>query len=131
MTDMQISETLRRLFDVVAREAAQNPAFARQLAQAITSNLAAPSATRPPAARRTFDPSPYHAVNILRQHGEAALRGKLEEVRGVEDLRCVAKASGLVLSAGSDKPRASRAELIAGIVEAAKHYDAQRRAATA
>jgi hypothetical protein len=49
----------------------------------------------------------------------------------VEDLRSVARASGLVLSGGADKARASRAELIAGIVEAAKHYDAQRSTAAA
>jgi hypothetical protein len=130
MTDTRIPETLRSMFDVVVREAEHNPAFARKLAQAIGSDFVALSAARPPAARRTFDPLPYHAVNILRQHGEAALRGKLEEVRGVEDLRSVARASGLVLSGGADKARASRAELIAGIVEAAKHYDAQRSAAT-
>ena len=84
-----------------------------------------------PAPRRAFDASQFHAVNILRLHGEAALRGKLEQVKAVEDLRSVATASGLVLSGSAGKARPSRAELIAAIVEAAKHYDAQRSAATA
>jgi hypothetical protein len=83
------------------------------------------------AARKTFDASQYHAINILRTHGEAALRGKLEQVKAVEDLKSVADASGLVLSGGAGKAKArlTRAELIAGIIEAAKHYDAQRSAA--
>jgi hypothetical protein len=131
MTVARIPEALRRIFDVVVREAERNPGLAQKLAQAIGTDLAAAPAIGTPPRRRLFDPSQYHAVNILRQHGEAALRGKLEEVRGVEELRSVAKASGLVLSSGADKARASRAELIAGIVEAAKHYDAQRSAATA
>ena len=75
--------------------------------------------------------SQFHAINILRLHGEAALRGKLEQVKAVEDLKSVARASGLVLSGSACKPRPSRAELILAIVEAAKHYDAQRSAATA
>jgi hypothetical protein len=81
--------------------------------------------------RKPFDASQLHAVNILRLHGEAALRGKLEQVKAIEDLRSVAAASGLVLWASAGKARASRVELIAAIVEAAKHYDAQRSAATA
>src|SRR6516225_1531692 len=54
-----------------------------------------------------------HAIscrNILRLHGESALRGKLEQVRTVEDLRAVALASGLVLAgkAGGARPSPHR-----------------------
>jgi hypothetical protein len=132
MNDARIPETLRRIIDAVIREAAENPAFAQRLAQAIGDDLAsAAKAARKPAPRKPFDASQFHAVNILRQHGEAALRGKLEEVRAVEDLKSVARSSGLVLSGNAGRPRPSRTELILGIVEAAKHYDAQRSAATA
>jgi hypothetical protein len=131
MSDNPPHETLRRLFDVVLREAEQNPQLAQKLAQAIGQDLLA--SPRPPskAGRRTFDASQLHAVNILRTHGEAALRGKLEQVTAVEDLRSVARASGLVLSGSAGRTRPSRSELILGIIEAAKHYDAQRSAATA
>ena len=83
-----------------------------------------------PASRRAFDPSQFHAINILRMHGEAALRGKLEQVKAVDDLKAVARASGLVLSGSACRPRPSRTELILGIVEAFKHYDALRSSAT-
>jgi hypothetical protein len=120
---------LRRLFDVVVREAERNPALAQELARAVGQQ---PQQARPPpASGRAFDASQLHAVNILRLHGEGALRGRLEQVKAVEDLRGVAKASGLLLSGLACRPRAKRAELIDGIIDAAKHYDAQRRAATA
>jgi hypothetical protein len=131
MSEAPVHETLRRLFDVVLREAEQNPALARKLVQAIGEDFA--SHRQPPkrSSRKAFDAAQLHAVNVLRLHGESALRGKLEQIKAVEDLKTVAKASGLVLSASSGKARPSRGELIAGIVEAAKHYDAQRSAATA
>jgi hypothetical protein len=66
-----------------------------------------------------------------RRVGESALRGKLEQVRTVDDLRAVALASGLVLAGKAGGARPSRSDLIVSIVEAAKHYDAQRNAATA
>jgi hypothetical protein len=131
MTAPEVGETLRRIFEAVVREAEHNPALAQELAQAIGGTVAAHAKTRKPAARRPMDVSQFHAVNILRLHGEAALRGKLEGVRAVEDLKSVARASGLVLAGGAGKARPSRVDLIAGIVEAAKHYDAQRNAATA
>lgn len=124
-----IHETLRRVFDVIAREAAQNPALAQQLVDIIGERPGASPAPERRQRRAAFDASHLHAVNILRLHGEPALRGRLEQVRSVEDLRCVARASGLVLPTGTDRARATRAELIAGIIEAAKHYDAQRGAA--
>jgi hypothetical protein len=131
MSDNQMHETLRRLFDAVVREVERNPTLAHKLADAIGEELGASKRRSRPAPRRAFDPSPFHAINILRQHGEAALRGKLEQIKAVEDLKSVAKASGLLLSGSAGRPRPSRTELILGIVEAAKHYDAQRRAATA
>lgn len=129
MSEKQIHETLRRLFDAVLREVEQNPALGRKLAEAIDQEFYAHP--RPPkaASSRVFDSSQFHAINILRLHGEAALRGKLEQVKAVEDLKSVARASGLVLSGSAGRPRPSRTELILGIVEAAKHYDAQRSAA--
>jgi len=123
----ETTEALRRLFDVIIKEAEQNPALARKLADA----LGQPPGEHPPKPRprKAFDAVQLHAVNVLRLHGEAALRGKLEEVRTVADLKSVAKASGLVLSGSAGSGRASRTVMIAAIIEAAKHYDAQRSAA--
>jgi hypothetical protein len=124
-----IHETLRRVFDVIAKEAAHNPTLAQQLVDIIGDRLGPPAASERRHRRAAFDATQLHSVNILRLHGEGALRGRLEQVKSVEDLRCVARASGLVLPADTDRARATRAELIAGIIEAAKHYDAQRAAA--
>lgn len=123
-------ETLRRVFDVIVREAQKNPMLAQELMDAITDGSPSASEMPKPAARKLFDASEFHAINILRVHGESALRGKLEQVKAVEDLRSVARASGLVLSGRAHKARASRADLISGIIAAAKHYDAQRSAAS-
>jgi hypothetical protein len=124
-----IHDTLRRVFDVIAREAAQNPELAQKLLEAIGGRaVSQPGPARRPR-RASLDAAQLHAVNVLRLHGEPALRGRLEQVKTVQDLRGVARASGLVLPAGADKSRTTRAELIAGIIEAAKHYDAQRTAA--
>jgi hypothetical protein len=131
MTKARIPATLRRIFAVIVREAEANPALAQELAKALGEDLAAEPGSPRSLPRKPFDASQLHAVNILRLHGESALRGRLEQVRAVEDLRSVAKASGLVLGGGAGKARPSRAELIAAIVEAAKHYDAQRSAAIA
>jgi hypothetical protein len=128
MSDTEVHDILRRLFDVIVREAERNPALARELVAVIAADRDAVSPRR--SRRKVFDASQLHAVNILRLHGESALRGKLEQVRAVEDLRAVALASGLVLAGRAGRARPSRGELILGIVEAAKHYDAQRGAAT-
>ena len=125
MSKPPLPATLRRIFEVVVQEAEHNPELAEKLARAIGASSTAPR----PAPRKPFDASQLHAVNILRLHGEAALLGRLEQVKAMEDLRSVAAASGLVLSERVAKARASRAALIAAIVEAAKHYDAQRSAA--
>ena len=131
MSKIPAHATLRRIFDVVVREAEHNPELAQKLAHAIAEDLAAAPASPKPAPRKPFDASRFHAINILRLHGESALRGKLEQVKTVEDLKSVATASGLVLWGSAGKARPSRAELVDAIVEAARHYDAQRSAATA
>jgi len=129
MTDTPLHEVLRRIFAVIIEEAEHNPRLAQRLVEAAGQDLDVCIARRPRSARKTFDASEVHAINILRQHGEAALRGRLDQVRAVEDLKSIATASGLVLSASVLKARPSRGELIAAIVAAAKHYDAQRSAA--
>jgi hypothetical protein len=125
-----IYETLRRLFDVVVSEAERNPRLASELSKVVAGpiDVVARSSKR---GRKVFDATQFHAVNILRLHGESALRGKLEQVKTVEDLRAVALASGLVLAGKAGGARPCRADMILGILEAAKHYDAQRSAATA
>jgi hypothetical protein len=128
MSENRIHETLRRLFDAVVEEAKQNPALARKHAHAIGQNFGARPRSPKPAPRRAFDASQFHAVNILRLHGECALRGKLEQVKAVEDPSPL-PGPRLVLSGIAGKARQSRAELITEIVEAAKHYDAERNAA--
>jgi hypothetical protein len=131
MSDAPIHEMLRRLFDVVVREAERNPILAQKLAEAVGNCVDAQPRSPKRASQQSFDAMQFHAVNILRMHGEAVLRGRLEQVRAVNDLKAVARASGLVLTGNASGARPSRTELILGIVEAAKHYDAQRSAATA
>ena len=119
-------EILRQLLEVIVREAEDNPALAQKLVRALTE----PAAVSKPLARNQFDASQFHAINILRLHGEDALRGKLEQVRAVEDLKSIARASGLMLSGDACKPRPLRADLISAIIAAAKHYAAQRSTAS-
>jgi hypothetical protein len=126
-----IHETLRRLFDAVLREAEQNPALAEKLAQAIGENFGSLPRSPKRTGSGTFDAAQVHAVNILRLHGESALRGRLEQIKAMADLKAVARTSGLVLPASRSKSRQSRTDLITEIIESAKHYDAQRSAATA
>jgi hypothetical protein len=121
-------EALRRLFAVIVHEAEHNPALAQRLAQALAEPLQLATAPKR-TARKQFNASQFHAVNILRSHGEDALRGKLEQVKAVEDLKSIAKASGLVLSGTACNARPLRADVINAIIAAAKHYDAQRRTA--
>jgi hypothetical protein len=84
---------------------------------------------QPPGPRKASGAPDFHAIIVLRSHGEPALRGMLEQARVSERLRSIASASGLVLTGGAARPKASRAELIDGIISAAKHYDAQRSTA--
>jgi hypothetical protein len=112
-------------------EAKKNEPLARKLVEALGDGVAVERGKPTAAPRKTADPADFHAINVLRSHGESALRGKLEQVRAVERLRAIANVSGLVLSASASKPKASRADLIDGIIAAAKHYDAQRNTAAA
>jgi hypothetical protein len=132
MSQLPAHEILSRLFGIIIRAAEKDPAFAQELMQALSSGSAENSSKEGQTSglRRLFDPSGLHAINILRAHGEDALRGKLEQVRATADLRSVAMFSGLVLSGRASNSRATREDLIDGIVAAAKHYVAQRGVAT-
>jgi hypothetical protein len=129
MSEPAAHEVLRRLFDVIVEEAKRNDVLARQLVAALGGAAEVKPDRRAAAPRKAYDPAGFHAVNVLRSHGEAALRGRLEQIRASDQLRSIANASGLVLSGGASKPKASRSALIEGILSAAKHYDAQRSAA--
>ncbi len=91
MSDARLQATLRRLFDVIASEAARNPGLAYQLAQAI--GQLGPAEPQRSRRRRAVAAADFHAVNVLRLHGEGALRGKLEQVKAVEDLKSLATAA--------------------------------------
>ena len=128
MSQLPAHEILGAIFGVIVRAAEKDPAFAQELMQALSGGIAENSSTggQKSRLRRLFDPSGFHAINILRAHGEDVLRGKLEQVRATADLRSVAVYSGLVLSGHASSSRATRDDLIDGIVAAAKHYVAQR-----
>jgi hypothetical protein len=129
MTKPPALEILDRVFRTIIRTAEKDPVFAQELARALCGrpgeNL---SDRQKPALQRLFDPADFHAINILRVHGEDALRGKLEQIRATADLRSVVAFSGLVLSGRATSSRATREDLINGIIAAAKHYIAQRDA---
>ena len=127
MTEIPAHEILRRVFNVIVRAAERDPVFAQEVIETLSNGIAEnSSAKRKSSLRRLFEPSGLHAINILRAHGEHALRGKLEQIRATAGLRSVARFSGLILSGRACSPRASREDLINGIVAAAKHYAAQR-----
>lgn len=130
MTGVPARDVLDRLFRAIVREAENNDAFARSLIDALQANLAARAGKKAPP-RKAFDASQLHAINVLRAHGENVLRGKLEQVKAAEDLRAVARFSGLLLTGPAARPKAKRGDLIEGIIAAAKHYDAQRSTASA
>ena len=132
MNKLPAHEILGAIFGVIIRTAEKDPAFAQELMQVLSTAFAENPSTdgQKSRLRRLFDPSGFHAINILRAHGEDALRGKLEQVRAAVDLRSVAMFSGLVLCGRASNSRATREVLIDGIVAAAKHYVAQRDVAT-
>ena len=131
MNEVPAHIILNRLFAAILSEAERNEAFAKRLIAALPESVVVKFEEPKPRPRRAFDPTCLHAVNILRLHGEPVLRGKLEQIRPIEDLKAVARASGLVLAGDAVKPKASREDLINGIIAAAKHYDAQRSTASA
>ncbi len=106
MTEVPARDVLDRLFRAIVREAENNDAFARSLIDALQANLAARAGKKAPA-RKPFDASQLHAINVLRTHGENVLRGKLEQVKAVEDLRAVARFSGLLLTGPAARPKAN------------------------
>ncbi len=121
-------EIVAALFDVIADEAKRNEAFARRLLavypQAIIARI-----EKPEKRNSGFDAADYHAVKILRNHGEAMLRGRLSSLRTKAELREVARRSGLKLTGPAARKTASLAIIVSGIVEAAQTYQAQRNAA--
>ncbi|MEL7544882.1 MAG: hypothetical protein AAGJ70_14045 [Pseudomonadota bacterium] len=129
--DRDVARYLETLFDVVIEEAQANPDFANRLRSALSDSLAAPTskdARQPARKRRTTASSvpAIHAVNILRQHGEQMLRGRLSNLRTKAELAAVAKNSALRLTGPAAKKSASREEIVEGIVIAAQQYDSQR-----
>ncbi len=118
---------LQRLCGIIVAEARNSPALSKKLLRAFPNTMAP---TIEPVQRiAKSDVSQFHAVNVLRAHGENVLRGKLEQIRSKENLRAIAKSSSLTLEGAAAKRNASLSELAEGIVAAAKHYDGQRTGA--
>ena len=128
MKSVAAHEVLEALFDVVVDEAKRNDRFARRLMSVFPESLVA-RIEKPKARRQSFSASDYHAINLLRDHGEAMLRGRLSSLRTKSELRQVATRSGLRLTGKAAKRSASIADIVDGIVAAAKHYEAQRAVA--
>jgi|GEM_PF-1458782 len=121
-------EILAALFAVVTEEAQRNEAFARRLLSVYPEAMVA-RIEKPQKRNSGFDPGAYHAINILHSHGESMLRGRLSSIRTKAQLRQIARRSGLRLTGPAARPSASMAQIVDGIVEAAKTYEAQRAAA--
>lgn len=128
--ELPAHEVLERLFAVFLAEARNSPSLTRKLLSAFPKGVVA-KIEAPQKERKAFDPSQFHAINILRIHGENMLRGRLETIRKREDLRAVARASGVVLDGAAARKDARLEDLVEGIVRGAKHYDAQRTGASA
>lgn len=121
-------EILAAMFAVVTEEAERNEAFAKRLLSVYPEAIVA-RIEKPQKNKSGFDASAYHAINILRNHGESMLRGRLSSIRTKAQLKQVARRSGLRLTGKAARASASMAQIIDGIVEAAKTYEAQRAAA--
>ncbi len=120
-------EIVEALFDVITEEAKRNETFARRLMSVYPETIIARTASKKPDGK--FDAAEYHAVNILRNHGAAMLRGRLSSLRTKAELRAVAKRSGLKLTGKAIAKNASMSDIVDGILTAAEHYVAQRGAA--
>ena len=59
------------IFNVIVREAQKNPVLAKELIEAIAEGPTPRPETTALATRKRFDASEFHAVNILRLHGES------------------------------------------------------------
>jgi len=121
-------EILAAMFAVVTEEATRNEAFAKRLLSVYPEAIIA-RIDKPQKNKSGFDAGAYHAINILRNHGESMLRGRLSSIRTKAQLKQVAKRSGLRLTGKAARASASMAQIVDGIVEAAKTYEAQRAAA--
>ena len=128
LKEVPAHEIVEALFGVIIDEAKRNEGFARRLMSVYPEAVVARTA-RPQKSDASFDASQYHAVNILRNHGEAMLRGRLSSLRTKAELKEVAKRSGLKLTGKALRKSATMADLIDGIALAARHYVAQRGAA--
>lgn len=120
-------EIVEALFDVITEEAKNNEGFARRLMSVYPETVIARTKTR--KSGKKFDASQYHAVNILRNHGAAMLRGRLSSLRTKAELREVTRRSGLKLTGKALGKNATMSEIIEGVVAAAEQYIAQRGAA--
>jgi len=132
MNTVPAHELLARLFEVIVEEAKKRPEFADALLgvfpEAIIAKIEKPGARGKAPA---FDATSLHAVNILRQHGEQTLRGRLSQVTTKKDLIAIAKYSGVQLPKSATSKGATLDDVIEGIILGAKHYDSQRKAAAA
>ena len=122
-------EIVAALFAVVTEEAHRNDAFARRLMSVYPEAIVA-RLEKPQKRLSAFNPADYHAIKILRAHGEAMLRGRLSSIRTKAQLKQIARRSGLKLIGPAARGSASIAQIVDGIVEAAKTYEAQRAAAS-
>ncbi|MGH1352702.1 MAG: hypothetical protein ACRBBN_18135 [Methyloligellaceae bacterium] len=133
MTKKSAHEILETVFDVVVKEAKDNPKFAKKVLDILPDDEEILTATKKAPRKRKeklLDVDQYHAVNILRRFGEGVLEGKLNEVKK-DDLRRVASFSGLKLTGPAAKKTATKAVIIEGIIQAAKRYIEQRNVAAA
>lgn len=132
MPDPLSDESLEAVIETIATEARNNPAFAARLRAALadTPEGQASSATAKanPRSRLPVEAA-FHAVVVLRDEGAGLLRGRLERLGTKAEIKAVAKRSGLVLTGAAAKRTATVAELVDGVVRAAEHYNAQRKAA--
>lgn len=121
-------EIVAALFDVITEEAKRNETFARRLMSVYPKTIIARTTTTKKASKG-FDAGDYHAVNILRNHGAALLRGRLSSLRTKAELREIAKRSGLKLTGKALGKNAGMSDIVDGIVSAAEQYVGQRDAA--
>jgi hypothetical protein len=131
MNTLPAHEILARLFATVVEEAKKRPEFAASLLSAFPEAIVARIEKEPGKKKSGFDPSSIHAVNVLRQHGEETLRGRLQQIGTIKDLKAVASHSGIELPSSATRKGAKKADMIEGIIVGAKHYDSQRKAAAA
>ena len=129
MTEVPARDVLDRLFRAIVREAENNDAFARSLIERCRP-IWRPGPGRKPRAQavRCLAAACHQRAAHARRERAARQAGAGQ---GGEDLRAVARFSGLLLTGPAARPKAKRGDMIEGIIAAAKHYDAQRSTASA